>query len=1490
MLAMQLAFVFFMQETGRGQTSFTPVPYNFPNSPLVNSTGFTDQNNINHDLLNLLWTASNGYGIWGVVSGPAGGVASGRWCLLSNELQNESTLSASTISPSGAIAEGDLGYIGHNKDIKVAANLQGQVRYVWPDESIRTGHDLRDQFVVKGFDNPDIHINFSGIPQIANSRNVIYSPVTNYPIIPTGAGNKVANFEFWLFDHFDIAMDAKYLYIVWVIYKANTDGTLNYQIWATAQLLSSPYTIEYAPHRIDGGTDPNNGSARRPTVDCDRRNSPNSPAFDVAFISNIPDPGQGGVGSVCHSWVHNGIFEEGALNNLVLKSTALPLTPVTYSGPVHARMLVSSVPGVTVPVKGIYAIVYSPGNLAQLYGALIFHKIFNNTIPAQPYAWYIDGADSPPLIKNSDHEEPLNIEPGSSDVINEPIQAFANPYDGAVGNTYDAFPGSSYMEFHCLYKLNIATTPVAPLLIVHGIDNAIFSNGSFAGVSPKIINRTRIDNNSPWVWLDPSIGTPGVPLICVNQMGIHTYWRSISGLIYSRDMRSFDEPIEENTLVTDSCIVADGSSSGGNHAGTKGAALQPGKTMTFWTDPNYGVNATNQTSGVYIADPSQPTGWRNARISLVGNGVTLDIAGTTGAGNQAYLITLPNFQFQFLGSGQSLIIHSYSVFDYYGLPQGTWNVNSLGPVVTNFTGTGTIELRGGSVTPGGAHDPPTALSAPAALYIHAGANFKLPETVSFLSTGSSATYLFQSSIVPVWATTTNPLESGVADFHGPATFTNSWTTMHIPTGLPAQVDVLSFNNCIPTGCTSVTAQLHSANSLFQNIANPGSATGFTRLRIIGASNQTIDGGRFDGTGIRVEDPVKVINFKHASFIHIQTRAIDYLRTSSAAAYDHIITMFNDFGTFGANAEAGIFADGFDVNADFEKLWIEQNTFTTSTGQSGSNGVTAAIHLVNSSGTVLRNTISGTGYKNGIINESPSLITQTNTFFCSNNISNCLDGSSSGAGLTTQNWKGYSKLNELFSNDIGHLSQDNENGGIDFCHYHENNGAGLKLSAVTSKVNMSGVHHIYPDTDPDYAGWNTVDHNVLSGSNTGEIDLNAYAILLYGTSITASDDWGHNTLIANGASTTNHNFFLMYNPTTTYSVSIDLNINYFGYGASGSLTAITDANNINPTYFKGIGHSGSYNSADFQSTAVPYVIDFSVDCGNGFTNAHHKGNKIETLAVTDDTSSNECGRLQTKIDMLDQSGLYKQENDTGRHYIETCAAQKSSFHVFVSLDGAVQFMSADNNRWFDYREWLKKVLYLSMDTLYYCADANSILHTFSYLRPGQGEDYNGLIAIVDYLLQNNRCPDSKAYLLEGRKYNRDKQVFLWRDSVKDSIATPLDTTKPSLEDLGLGILRGPQNAVASSMLANKGNKLNSFITTKNPFNDATVLRYELSDAAALRLEIYDVLGREVYSEGEGIQEAGGHEIQLSGKMFTSGTYYARLTTLGDEVKTITLKHF
>lgn len=66
---------------------------------------------------------------------------------------------------------------------------------------------------------------------------------------------------------------------------------------------------------------------------------------------------------------------------------------------------------------------------------------------------------------------------------------------------------------------------------------------------------------------------------------------------------------------------------------------------------------------------------------------------------------------------------------------------------------------------------------------------------------------------------------------------------------------------------------------------------------------------------------------------------------------------------------------------------------------------------------------------------------------------------------------------------------------------------------------------------------------------------------------------------------------------------------------------------------------------------------------------------------------------------------------------------------------------------------------------------------------------------------------------------------------------------------------------------------------NPFNPSTLIQYQLAGAGPVRLTVYDILGREVATLVDGVQEQGTHEARFDGGGLSSGVYLYRLQTTG-----------
>ena len=73
---------------------------------------------------------------------------------------------------------------------------------------------------------------------------------------------------------------------------------------------------------------------------------------------------------------------------------------------------------------------------------------------------------------------------------------------------------------------------------------------------------------------------------------------------------------------------------------------------------------------------------------------------------------------------------------------------------------------------------------------------------------------------------------------------------------------------------------------------------------------------------------------------------------------------------------------------------------------------------------------------------------------------------------------------------------------------------------------------------------------------------------------------------------------------------------------------------------------------------------------------------------------------------------------------------------------------------------------------------------------------------------------------------------------------------------------------------------------NPFNNSSVINYQLEKAAPVVLSVYDVTGKKVAEQNEGTQSEGGHSISFSAADLSAGVYYYSLR-VGDNT-TSTMK--
>ena len=63
---------------------------------------------------------------------------------------------------------------------------------------------------------------------------------------------------------------------------------------------------------------------------------------------------------------------------------------------------------------------------------------------------------------------------------------------------------------------------------------------------------------------------------------------------------------------------------------------------------------------------------------------------------------------------------------------------------------------------------------------------------------------------------------------------------------------------------------------------------------------------------------------------------------------------------------------------------------------------------------------------------------------------------------------------------------------------------------------------------------------------------------------------------------------------------------------------------------------------------------------------------------------------------------------------------------------------------------------------------------------------------------------------------------------------------------------------------------------NPFNPSTSIKYSIPAQSKIKISLYDIIGNEVSTLFEGIQESGVHNINLTADNLPSGVYFVSMT--------------
>jgi hypothetical protein len=1332
---------------------------------------------------------------------------------------------------------------------QVTCNYVGQVRYIWVNSFSATP---RNEFIIQGLNDErgattaerQIDITLNGLPNPPINRQIVKSHIFSYTSASCG-GKTVTTDETYHADEMNTVSDQEFTYIVWCYFNSG-----HHEIWATAIPIDGGSPPTGFPLKVSSGTT----DCVRPTVSCDPDNAPGSPTFLVAYIhvtaGSIPS-------SITGSEVIVKTFTGTSSSTTTLaKQYADPWTGVTvgYNFVTHAKVL-RSVGGST---DGIYVL---------MNDGLIYYDLSTGN------AEYVDGI----VANRTGHDTPLptplvgsscNVNNSStpSGILDKPIVAFVNPY----GN----------LGFHCMYQLAVTSPSKNPLIVIRNWDNGYDVDGS--GNDTRVLLNKEIISSAVTV-----VDNPDSYCGAANQMGIHMHWyandshnSNITTHYYVRDRRAFVDEIDENTLITNECYIEDGTSGGGSTT----VQVADEVNVTIWTDPNYGA----QVGGMYLnhsQTTSSATGYfydlNIGALKFQSTGLSLDFSDGYTYGN---FYTMPVCNIAKTGYDGTININSGATWDYYGSPNwADWNnAPSTGHagITLNLVGSAdypsTLNIHGGAIF----WECPLFNASYARIDIRFEANTSPINT----SANASATGLFKvSSVATINLSKVNsflPYSTWYDENDIDPTDKMSNVIMHI-TWFNAANDPSIFT-------------LNSLNTDYSNFASlttmdsPGGGIGMilydgpdgtthyngcgSYFTDPGLDEVVFDGGSFNQMRFRAINPGvagleitnNTIDFIDQDVIHIQNPLSDYAGIIvSNNTFLHVLPNFGSGVVNPYDPDYGIVIEGFNNSDFFNEVNVNNNLFTSTLNNSSGYWMEGAIKFINTTGNIEINQVTNTAYGNGITITSNGGSAISHAYLCSNTLSNLTNFG--GQGIISDHYKGYVNGCQISGCTYGYESGDFDNPmlintSITGCEI------GIDISGGShhySEVDLTGFHFDYPTNDA--SGFNRISGNATVYSGDAEVvfsDITHSSIINYGDlSVGTWSNWGQNNTSSTVSSLTTR---LIGGIASIGSIKGN-------YWTGGNSPSANIAGGITYTPFPLI-------TGDWIPGSTPPTIP-SVTCGAVYP-AKAKGIDKNPMSVTSDYDT--CAHLKAwehvdppYTDTIKQ----RQKYDSLRYYIEKCAAHdNNSYTAFSHLDGTVQLMSKDTNRYDVYRNWLISVLYLNSLSAYFCNCIGSIAGTYQY---GKYKNGIGDLAILNYLRKSNHgcwVPSR-----DDPQYAKDSTNLARKGY--DAI------NLPTLDSLGLGIiLQHDANAVVPSPILLSTIYLALFTSNPNPFNKETTLEFTLNRMAYTTVAVYDELGRLVWGDGRGSSlEAGMHQIHLDGKDLPHGTLYARISTGFGEVKTVKLIH-
>jgi len=292
----------------------------------------------------------------------------------------------------------------------------------------------------------------------------------------------------------------------------------------------------------------------------------------------------------------------------------------------------------------------------------------------------------------------------------------------------------------------------------------------------------------------------------------------------------------------------------------------------------------------------------------------------------------------------------------------------------------------------------------------------------------------------------------------------------------------------------------------------------------------------------------------------------------------------------------------------------------------------------------------------------------------------------------------------------------------------------------------------------------------------------------------------------------------------------------------------------PFYIRGLGYPDS---------TLPKTLHLTALLEGFYNDAANK--------MISDTARVYLRNITSPYSIIDSSKSILDSNGRGDFSFSNSAGNGTPYYIVIKHRNSIETWSSGGNRFS-----LNDMTYNFTTAKSKAYGDNLVLKGGRYCIQSGDCNQDGVIDGTDQLMMENAIYSSTTGYV-STDVNGDLIVDGSDAIIIENNAGRFATVQSPLYDQMPQNMPGQSKEKTSSTNSNNGFKLND--NYPNPFNPSTVMSYQLAISGDVSLKVYDLVGKEVASLVNQIQNAGKYSVTFNASGLASGMYFYKLQANG-----------